>query len=234
MPENIAAKDNRRFISYARARAENISRHDSYFIAGMGVVIALLLLPLLHNLDAPSLLGRFGIAYAWFAAAFVLLAPFGLLALAYMLAMLPFHHSSAAQLSRYAVIGCFNVALNASIFNLCILLTGISTGPIVTVFALITFVIVVTQSFFWSVYWTFRNTPLSDRQKQYVRFVGVSSAVATVNIGIIFVMTSVFGAPSGIPGPVWANIALLCTIFTALLGNFMGYKYFVFAHHVHS
>jgi len=38
-------------------------------------------------------------------------------------------------------------------------MTGISSGPMVTLFAIITFVIVVTQSFFWSVFWTFKNAP---------------------------------------------------------------------------
>jgi putative flippase GtrA len=154
--------------------------------------------------------------------------PLPLVAAAYTLAMLPFHHASAAQLSRYAVIGCFNVALNASIFNLFILFSGISTGPMVTIFAIITFVIVVTQSFFWSVFWTFKGAPPQNRTQQYLRFFGVSGIVAAVNISIIYVMTSVIGAPHGISGPLWANMALFITIFTALLGNFIGYKYFVF------
>jgi putative flippase GtrA len=195
----------------------------------MGFVIALLLLPVLRNLDIPMLLSRFGLPVISIAMLFVMIAPIGLLTLAYMLVSLPFHHSSAAQLSRYAVIGCFNVALNAAIFNLLILISGISIGPMVTLFAVVTFIIVITQSFFWSAFWTFRNMSTKNRRYQYMRFFAVSSIVTVVNIGIIQVMVNVIGAPYGIPAPVWANIALLCTIFTALLGNFLGYKHLVFA-----
>jgi putative flippase GtrA len=226
MPENDAPEG---FLAFARRRAQNIPRKEAYFIAGMGLVIALLGLPILNNLEIPALLAAHGLSFFWCALVFVLIAPFGLLALAYALTMLPLHHSSAAQLSRYAVIGCFNVALNASIFNLLILWSGISIGIMVTVFAIITFVIVVTQSFFWSAFWTFRNTIVTNRRRQYVQFFSVSSVVAAVNLSIIYIMTSVVGAPAGISGPLWANIALLVTIFTALLGNFLGYKYFVFA-----
>lgn len=215
---------------HIRFRAQNITSKDAYFIALMGAVIAFLALPILHNLDIPILLQTRSISIFWAAVIFIFLAPLGLLSMAYSLAILPFfHHSSAAQLSRYAVIGCFNVALNASIFNLLILISGVSAGPMVTGFAVITFVIVVTQSFFWSVFWTFRNTEPQSKRRQYIQFFGVSSVVATVNISIIYLMTSVLGAPPGISGPLWANIALFITIFTSLLGNFLGYKYLVFS-----
>jgi len=220
--------DSEGFIAYARKRAKTISRKEAYFIAVMGIIIALLGLPILQNLGIPSLLSAHDLSYFWCAVIFVAVAPLGLLALAYVLALLPFHHESAAQLSRYAVIGCFNVALNASIFNLLILMSGISTGVIVTVFAVITFIVVVTQSFFWSAFWTFKDSPAQNRKRQYLNFFGVSGVVAAINIAVIYVMTSVIGAPAGISGPLWANIALLCTIFIALIGNFLGYKFLVF------
>jgi len=218
-----------RFIRYLRDRSRHIPKNDAYFIAGMGFVTALLLLPVLRNLNIPMLLARFGLPVIPLTIIFVLIAPIGLLTLAYLLVSLPFQHTSAAQLSRYAVIGCFNVALNAAIFNSLILISGISIGPMVTLFAVVTFVIVVTQSFFWSAFWTFRNMSTENRRYQYVRFFAVSSVVTIVNIGIIQVMVNVIGAPYGIPTALWANIALLCTIFTALLGNFLGYKRLVFA-----
>ena len=200
------------------------------FILGMGAVVALLLLPLLQNLGVSTLLQNAGISIPLAILALFIFFPLGLLCMAFFLTLLPFHHHSAAQLSRYAVIGAFNVALNASIFNVLILLTDISQGNIVTGFAVITFLIVVTQAFFWNVFWTFRTAPPQNRMSQYQRFLAVSSSVAFVNISIIHVLVNVVGAPPGIPGPIWANVALLCTVFTAVLGNFLGYKFFVFKH----
>jgi putative flippase GtrA len=216
------------FIAHARERAQSISLKEAYFIGSMGFVIALLSIPILTNLDIPALLAAHSISFVLVATIWVLLAPFLLVAAAYVLVMLPFHASSAAQLSRYAVIGCFNVALNASIFNLLMIVSGISTGFMVTVFSVITFVIVVTQSFFWSVYWTFKDTPAQGKRRQYINFFAVSGVVALINISVIYIMTSLIGAPAGISNALWANIALLGTIFIALIGNFLGYKYFVF------
>ncbi len=215
-------------FAHMRDRAKNIPRKEAYFIAVMGFVITLLGFPILHNLDVPELFAAHGISFTPVAIILIIVMPLLLVAGAYVLAMLPFSATSAAQLSRYAVIGCFNVALNASIFNFLMLITGISSGIWVTIFAAITFVIVVTQSFFWSLFWTFKDTQPKDKKKQYLSFFAVSSLVAAINIGIIYIMTSVIGAPQGISAPLWANIALLGTIFISLFGNFLGYKFFVF------
>ena len=215
---------------YGLDRAAHISKNDALFIGGMGLITALLLLPLLQNLGVSSLLSAHNLPFVPILFGFFVFMPVAFMSMAFFLLLLPFRDHSAAQLSRYAVIGAFNVALNASIFNLLILLTGISKGLWVTGFAVITFLIVVTQAFFWSVFWTFRNAPPRNRVDQYKHFLGVSSAVAFVNITIIHILVNVVGAPVGIPTPIWANIALLCTIVTAVLGNFIGYKYFVFRH----
>jgi putative flippase GtrA len=145
------------------------------------------------------------------------------------LSLLPLHKHSAAEFSRYAVVGAYNTALNAAIFNSLIYLSGISQGPLVTVFALITFAIVITQAFFWNIFWTFHNKPAQDRKKQYLRFFSVTSTTALVNLGIIQIFVNVIGAPTGITPALWANVALLVTIVTAVIGNFFGYKFFVFA-----
>jgi putative flippase GtrA len=222
--------DAEKFLAHVQERILSISKKEILFVGGMGIAVAILLLPLLQNLGLIALIQKFGISSTVQALILLIVVPCGMVAMLYTLTMLPFRHASAMQLSRYAVIGVFNVALNAAIFNGLMLLSGISTGEMVTVFAIITFFIVVTQSFFWSVYWTFRNTSEKNRARQYMQFVAVSSTVAVINISIIHVLVNVLGAPAGIPSAIWANIALLLTVFTSLLGNFLGYKYVVFSH----
>jgi dolichyl-phosphate beta-glucosyltransferase len=212
---------------YMRTRTR-INMKDVLFISGLGLAIAFLLMPTLHNIGILTALSERGVPVLWTLLALPVFMPLFLVAGSLGLSLLPFHKHAAAQFSRYGVIGAFNTALNAAIFNTLIYLSGVSQGPLVTVFALITFAIVITQSFFWNMFWTFRNTPPQNRHKQYARFFAITSVVAMINLSIIHVLVNVVGAPPGIPVKIWANIALLLTIFTAVLGNFFGYKFFVF------
>ncbi len=213
---------------YVRSRS-TIHIRDAYFIGGLGVASAFLLMPTFQNLGAFSALAARGIAVFWSVFALPFLCPILLLAGSIGLSLVPVHKHGAAQFSRYGVVGFFNTALNAAIFNSLIYWSGISQGHLVTVFALITFAIVITQSFFWNMYWTFHNAPPQNRKSQYVLFFAITSVVALINLGIIHVIVNMIGAPTGFSPKLWANIALLFTIFTSVLGNFFSYKFFVFA-----
>jgi dolichyl-phosphate beta-glucosyltransferase len=216
------------FRLYARTRT-HITRRDALFIGGLGGAMALLLLPTLQNLGALSFLATHGLPVFFTVVLLVLLLPFCMLAGALGLSLLPLHKHSAAQFSRYGVVGAYNTVLNAAIFNSLIFLSGISQGPWVTVFALITFAIVITQAFFWNIFWTFHHSSPQNRKQQYIRFFAVTSTTALVNLGLIHIIVNVIGPPGGLSTAVWANCALLFTIFTAVIGNFFGYKFFVFA-----
>ena len=137
--------------------------------------------------------------------------------------------ASIKQFSRYAAVGALNFLLNALIFNILLFSTGITEGPVVTLFAIITFSIVATQSFFLNMYWTFHDAPPQDRHRQYARFIVVTGTTALINISLIHVLVNIVGAPAGIAPTVWANIALFCTIMVSVAGNFLGYKFLVFS-----
>ena len=212
---------------YARTRT-HITRRDAFFIGALGAAMALLLLPTLQNVGILTLIAAHGIPVFFTVILLVLLLPFCMLAGSLGLSLLPLHKHSAAEFSRYAVVGAYNTALNAAIFNSLIFLSGISQGPWVTGFALITFAIVITQAFFWNIFWTFHHSSPQDRKKQYARFFGVTATTALINLGIIHIIVNVIGPPAGVSAAIWANCALLFTIVTAVIGNFFGYKFFVF------
>ncbi|MEK7509221.1 MAG: glycosyltransferase [Patescibacteria group bacterium] len=216
------------FALYMRTRT-SLSRRDAYFIATLGIAVAVLLIPILHNLGIFAILTERGIPTSLTIAFLLLVVPAGLVCGAMGLALLPLHKHSAAEFSRYGIVGIFNTTLNMAIFNSLIFISGVSEGLIVTFFALITFAIVISQSFFWNMFWTFHHTPPQNRTRQYMRFFAVTSTTALVNLGIIHVLVNIVGAPAGISTTLWANIALLFTILTAILGNFLGYKFLVFA-----
>jgi putative flippase GtrA len=214
--------------AHIRERMTSISTRDLKFILGISVASAFLAIPFLHNLGVFSLLARFGVPFGVAVLILFVLSPIGFLALSYVLVVMPLRHDSAEQLSRYGAVGIFNLLLNAAIFNALIIASGISSGPWVTFFALVSFGIVITQSLFWNAIWTFKKKDENGKIR-YTRFFIVTIATALVNLGIIQILVNVVGAPPGIPTPLWANIALLITIVTAIVGNFLGYKLFVFA-----
>ena len=215
---------------FVRARIGNVSRRDILWSAAMGEASALLLLPLLANLHVFSLLSRWSDAgIVLFCLALFVGFPAALSTLVVLSSLLPFSPQSAAQFGRYGVTGIFNTALSTALFNSFILATGVSRGPLIVLFSFISFALIITQAFFWNILWTFRGADERDRRAQYVRFFLVSGTVALVNTSIIHVLVNVFGAPAGLDPALWANIALAVTIVTAVLGNFLGYKFLVFS-----
>ena len=131
------------------------------------------------------------------------------------------------QFVRYGLMGIYNTLLNIAIFNLCIYITGISKGNWVTVFSLISFIVVITQAFFINAYWVFRKKE-AVKLKNYRNFFLVSGMVALINIGIIHLLVNIIGAPYGINPQLWANMAMVSTIIISVFCNYIGYKVIVF------
>lgn len=132
------------------------------------------------------------------------------------------------QFMRYGIIGILNTLLMALIFNLLIIVTGISTGPMVVLFSLVTFIIVLIQSFFLNKKWVFKHNDEGSMHHKFVKFFLVSAIVALINLGVVHLIVNVIGAPAGISTHLWANAAILVTIVVSVLGNFTGYKLIVF------
>ncbi len=127
---------------------------------------------------------------------------------------------------RYALVGVLNTILSFGIFNFLLWVSGVTRGIEVTFFSAVTFAIVVTHSFIWNKFLVFQTKERAHRE--YVLFFSVSSTVALINVGIISLLVNGIGAPLGLSEKLWANISVLLTIPVSVLGNFFGYKLFVF------
>lgn len=137
------------------------------------------------------------------------------------------HRDLLKQILRYGAVGVINTTLTFLIFNLLIVLTGISSGIYITLFSLMTFSVVVTIAFYLNAHWVFKRSDHATISV-YKKFLLVSGSVALFNVFVIHFIVNVIGAPQGISSHLWANIALLATIVTSVLGNFTGSKFFVF------
>lgn len=132
------------------------------------------------------------------------------------------------ELGKYGIVGWFNVFLDAGIFNLLILMTGIARGFWANIFYIIAFVITVSQSFFWNKLWIFKSANNGKTKTEYAKFFSVTSATFLLNAFLFHIIVNVVGAPRGIDPKLWANVALAILIPTSVLGNFIGYKILVF------
>lgn len=218
-----------RLVLMGEARKEGFSRADTAYGLVVGELIALLFIPVFKNLSAYSILAQKGLpTFIVVLVMWLIFVPAGLVAGLSILHRITFLKSLTHPLGKYAVTGLFNTVLNMSIFNFFILMTGIAKGLPVILFAIISFCIVVTNSFFWNKWWVFRSSRAAGRQKKYLKFFAVSTVVALFNISLMHIMINIIGSPEGITLAEWANIAVLITIPISVIGNFAGYKFFVF------
>lgn len=196
-----------------------------------GGLIALLSLPVLKNIGffETSFMRDSWFAYVWLPVWFVAVPLVSLLGL-YGSYRLGFKWPVVFKIGKYGIIGLLNTFLSAGISNLFILITGIAAGWWVDVFFAIAFAITITHSFFWNKFWTFRAHDTNNGKSEYARFFSVTTTTSLINIFVLHILINSIGAPQGIDPKVWANIALVILVPIAFLGNFFGYKFFVFKH----
>lgn len=208
-----------------------ISRSDIKNSIIFGEAVIILSIPVLKNIGIWNNIVHSGIWNIIFTiVANVILVPALLIFGLYIAHNLPFASEDLKyQLGRYGIVGLFNTFLNAALFNILIYLTNISSGSGIVLFSVISFVIVVAQAFFWNKYWTFKgSTPYSHAQ--YIKFFVVSTVVAAINALFMHFLVNEIGSPGSLDPKIWANISLAFTIIVSVLGNFAGYKLFVFNH----
>ena len=206
------------------------SKKDLWLAILAGEIVTWLSLPTLKNLKVLDILTERRISLTGFVIFWVLFIPLGAIAglgAFYFLAKYK-NQIGFFQLGKYGVIGVLNTFLNAGVFNLLIFTTDISAGITVDLFFAVAFIVTIINSFIWNKYWSFEEKKTETIAGEALRFFGISAAVAIVNIGVLHVIINIIGAPAGLDSKIWANAALAFTIITAFLGNFFGYKFFVF------
>lgn len=184
-----------------------------------GVLVGLLTIPTINNLPLPSGL----VALGTIAVAISL----GLLTIGgYILSeILARFLKIFSQLGRFAVVGVLNTVLDFAILNLLIDATGLSSGLGFSVIKATSFIVAVTNSYFWNKYWTFEVQ--SQVSKEFVQFITISLIGLLANVGAASLVVNIL-APEGANLTAWANLGALAGTFAGLAWNFVGYKFIVF------
>ena len=83
------------------------------------------------------------------------------------------------EVSRYAVVGMGNVAIDVGILTALIHITRITAGPWFVVFATLGFVCAVANGYYWNGRWTFKVS--LDPKRQFLPFVAVQLVGVALN-----------------------------------------------------
>jgi len=133
------------------------------------------------------------------------------------------------QFARYAMVGFLNSGVDFAVFNLLMFWTKIEKGPFISSFKTMSFVVAVTNSYFWNKYWAFEAGASTEKKsKEFAKFIIVNIVGAFLNVsitsGIIFFVEPQFGFNQ----VVWNNLAAVVATAFALIWNFIGFKLIVF------
>src|SRR3989339_1197381 len=123
------------------------SKKDFWLAVLAGEIVAWLSLPTLKNLKILDILTARGINLTSFVIFWAIFIPLGAIAglgAFYFLAKYK-NRVGFFQLGKYGVIGTLNTLLYAGIYNLLIFITDIATGLTIDLFAVVAFIITVTN-----------------------------------------------------------------------------------------
>lgn len=133
------------------------------------------------------------------------------------------------KFGKFGEAGGLNWITDFGILNLLIYLTGINGGLYFSLFKGISFVGASTNSYFWNKFWVFDKGKNKQVGTELTKFVASVILGLLVNVAISSLIRF-FGPTifSNIDGTVWANIAAAIGSLTAMLFNFILFKFWVF------
>ena len=213
-----------------RPISNGMKKNDLKAALVIGALVGLLIQPVIDNIYRGSkalafIFGAGGLglpARLGILIFFAVFAPF-MLWVAYLLGkILPVVY----QFAKFAAVGTLNSFISFGVLNIQSLLTGITSGIWIPVFATISFLAATTNSFFWNKYWTFgsRGGPkVAETAKFYsIAVVGWALNVVTVSVVVNYLH------PQGVSPELWLNVGALAGVAASFLWDFFGYKYLVF------
>ena len=194
-------------------------KKDIRISIGAGIIAGILTIPILRNLD---ILISFTVGVL-IIAGFTVTTLFGYGVAYWLSRRLPV----MMQIVKFGIIGGVNTLLDLSILNFLIYISGIAVGIHFSVFKGISFIIAVTNSYFWNKFWTFRSID-GVRTVEFFKFFIVNVVGFVINVSVASFIVNGIGAPPNISLELWANIGAISSVFISLIWNFLGMKFIVF------
>ena len=132
------------------------------------------------------------------------------------------------QLAKFVLVGALNTFVDLGILNILMLLTGIASGWLYSLFKALSFVTSVVNSYFWNKFWTYERKETKVGGKEFGKFFLIAGIGFFLNVAIASFVVNVVGPQFGISPELWANIGAFIAIICVFMWNFLGYKFIVF------
>ncbi|OHA00649.1 MAG: hypothetical protein A3C07_04320 [Candidatus Sungbacteria bacterium RIFCSPHIGHO2_02_FULL_47_11] len=132
------------------------------------------------------------------------------------------------HLTKFAVVGFLNFAIDVGILNLLSILTGIKAGFIIGGVNIPGFVLAAFNSYFWNKFWVFQDRGDRSVWHDFPKFISVTGAGLVINSVVVIVVTTYVDPFFSFSPDAWLNIAKVLAAIVSLGWNFVGYKLFVF------
>lgn len=137
----------------------------------------------------------------------------------------------AAQVVRFGVVGALNTVVDLAVLNLLIFTTGTGrTGAMYALYKSVAFFCAVLNSYLMNRSWTFHRVETKSSMLEGSQFFFVSVLGAVVNVGSSWYVATYTHPSGGINPRLWPSVAALVGTVFSLGFNFLGYKFWVFAH----
>ncbi|MBI2024996.1 MAG: GtrA family protein [Candidatus Harrisonbacteria bacterium] len=199
------------------------SKKDFLLVSIIGIIFGAFAIPILENIN-PSGWRLTFVSAAILIGGFFIFANFAIFIAGLIGKKIP----SLFQFAKYAATGAMNSFTDLGLFNWLTMIFQIFSGPLIIVINTISFSIAVTNSYFWNNLWAFKREGGKLSIAEFGKFLGVTIGGVILNNLIVYVVTTVIGAPDEVTPQLWENAAKLFGVPVAIMWNFFGYKYFVF------
>ncbi len=199
------------------------TKKDHFLVSIVGLLFGVLSLPILENIKPPQWELTF-LSATSVIAGFFLFANFSM----WVAGLIGVRSLALFQFAKYGAAGALSAFIDLGILNIFSLVFKIYSGPLIILFNSIGFLIATTNAYFWNRLWAFKKEGERPNLKEYARFICVTFTGLLLNTGIVYLMTTIIGAPEGISEPAWENIAKFSAIIPNVMWNFIGYKFIIF------
>ncbi len=199
------------------------SKKDFFLVSVIGAIFGLFSIPILENIQPPqwklTLLSGAGLI-----AGFAFFAIFAL----WIAGLIGKKYPAIFQFAKYAATGAMNSFTDIGILNLLSLIFQVFSGPLIILFNTIGFSVAITNSYFWNNLWVFKKENSVLSLTEFFKFLSVTVIGLAINTAIVYVVTTIVGAPDYTSPALWENIAKLIAVPASVMCNFFGYKFIVF------
>lgn len=199
------------------------SKKDYFLVSIVGLLFGAFALPILENIKPPQWELTFASA-ALVIVGFFLFANFSM----WVAGLIGRRSPALFQFAKYGAAGALSAFIDLGILNIFSLASGIYSGAPILIFNSVGFLIATTNAYFWNRLWVFRKDGERPNVREYARFICVTFTGLLLNTGIVYLMTTVIGAPDGVSEPIWENISKFSAIIPNVMWNFIGYKFIIF------